>query len=101
MQGHGDAVGRDVDPLDQEPQDARILGWVELVPHRLERAQGFEDIALLELVALSCAVLPACETGRANCTPSETLSFAAISMSRASQVLVIRPPSASFDGSKS
>jgi DNA replication protein DnaC len=28
MQRHGDAVGRDIDPLDQEPQDARLLGYL-------------------------------------------------------------------------
>ena len=47
MQRDGDAVGRDLDPLDQQSQDARLLGRVELVPDRLERAEGFDDIALL------------------------------------------------------
>jgi hypothetical protein len=32
MQRDGDAVGRDVNPLNQQPQDARLLGRVELVP---------------------------------------------------------------------
>ena len=59
MQRDGDAVGRDVDPLDQEPQDARLLGRVELVPDRLERAERLDDLALLELGVLSRAVLPA------------------------------------------
>jgi hypothetical protein len=45
MQGDGDAVRRDVDPLDQQPYDARLLGRVELVPDRLERAEGFENVA--------------------------------------------------------
>jgi hypothetical protein len=49
MQRDGDAVGRDVDALDQEPQDARLLGRVEFVPNWLERPEGFDDIALLEL----------------------------------------------------
>jgi len=59
MQRDGDAVGRDVDPLNQEPHDARLLGRVELVPDRLERPEGFDDIALLELGVLRGAVLPA------------------------------------------
>jgi hypothetical protein len=58
-QRQGDTVGRDIDPLDQEPQDARLLGRVQLVPDRLKRPEGFDDIALLELGVLSCAVLPA------------------------------------------
>jgi hypothetical protein len=51
MQRDGDAVGRDVDPLDQQPQYPRLLGRVQLVPDRLERAEAFDDIALLELVS--------------------------------------------------
>ena len=46
MQRDGDAVGRDVDALDQQPQDARLLGRVELVPYRLERAERLDDLAL-------------------------------------------------------
>ena len=42
MQRDGDAVGRDVDPLDEQPEDPRLLGRVELVPNRLERARGVE-----------------------------------------------------------
>jgi hypothetical protein len=42
------AVGRDVDPLDQKPQDARLLGRVELVPDRLESAEGLDHLALLD-----------------------------------------------------
>ena len=57
MQRDGDSVGRNVDPLDQQSHDACLLGRVELVPNRLERAQGLNDIALLELGVLSCAVL--------------------------------------------
>jgi hypothetical protein len=53
MQRDGDPVGRDVDPLDQEPQDACLLGRVQLVPYRLERAEGFDDVALLELGVLT------------------------------------------------
>jgi hypothetical protein len=48
MQRDGDAVGRDVDPLDQEPEDAGLLGRVELVPYGFECPEGFDDIALLE-----------------------------------------------------
>jgi hypothetical protein len=59
MQRDRDAVGGDVDPLDQEPHDACLLGRVELVPHRFERPEGFDDITLLEFGFLSCAVLPA------------------------------------------
>jgi hypothetical protein len=40
MQRDRDTVGRDVDPLDQQPQDPRLLGRVELVPDRLESADG-------------------------------------------------------------
>ena len=47
QQRDGDAVGSDVDPLDQQPQDARLLGRVELVPHRLERAEGVDHVPLL------------------------------------------------------
>jgi hypothetical protein len=36
MQRDGDAVGRDVDPFDQQPRDPRLFGRVELVLHRLE-----------------------------------------------------------------
>jgi hypothetical protein len=39
MQRDGDAVGCDVDPLDQQPQDPRLLGRVQLVPDRLQRAR--------------------------------------------------------------
>jgi hypothetical protein len=56
MQRDGNVVGRDVDPLDQQPEDASLLGRVELVPDRLERPEGFDDIALLELGVLSRAV---------------------------------------------
>ena len=48
MQRDRDAVGSDIDPLDQQPQDARLLGWVKLVPDRLESAEGLDDFALLE-----------------------------------------------------
>jgi hypothetical protein len=33
MQRDRDAGGRDIDLLDQQPQDPRLLGGVELVPH--------------------------------------------------------------------
>jgi hypothetical protein len=59
MQRDGNAVGRHVDPLDQQPQDARLLGRVELVPDRLERAQRVDHLALLEDQILGRAVLPA------------------------------------------
>ena len=45
MQRDGNAVGRDVDPLDQQPQDARLLGRVEFVPDPLERAEDVDDLA--------------------------------------------------------
>ena len=54
MQRHRDPIGRDVDPLDQEPHDPRLLARVELVPDRLERAEGFDDFALLELRVPGC-----------------------------------------------
>jgi hypothetical protein len=43
MQRDGDAVGRDVDPFDQQPEDARLFDRVELVPDRLESAQRLDD----------------------------------------------------------
>jgi hypothetical protein len=43
LQRDGDAVGRNVDPLDQQPRAPRLLGWEELVPHRLER-EGLDDL---------------------------------------------------------
>ena len=59
MERDGDTVRRDVDPLDQQRQDARLLGRVELVPDWFERPEGFDDIALLENRVLSRTVLPA------------------------------------------
>jgi hypothetical protein len=59
MQSHGDAVGRDFDPLYQQPEDARLLGRVELDPHRLERPEGFDDLAFLSHKVISRAVLSA------------------------------------------
>ena len=53
MQRDGDAVRRDIDPLDQQPHDACLLGRIELVPYRLERSERFDDIALLELGSLA------------------------------------------------
>jgi hypothetical protein len=42
MQRDGDAVWRDVDPLDHQAQYPRLLGRGELIPcaHRLESAEG-------------------------------------------------------------
>ena len=48
MQRDRDAVGRDLDALDQQPEDACLLGWVELVLDRLERPEGFDEIDFLE-----------------------------------------------------
>jgi hypothetical protein len=59
MQRDGHAVGRDVDALDQQPQDARLFGRVLLIPYRLQRPEGFDDVAPLEFGVLSRAVLPA------------------------------------------
>jgi hypothetical protein len=36
MQRDGDTVGRQVDPLDQQPQNASLLGRGELIPDRIE-----------------------------------------------------------------
>ena len=44
MQRDGDAVGRHVDPPDQQPHDAGLLGRVELVPDRLERAERLDHV---------------------------------------------------------
>jgi hypothetical protein len=52
-------VGRHIDPLDQEPEDARLLGRVELFPDRLERAQRLDDLAFLRHKVISRAVLSA------------------------------------------
>jgi hypothetical protein len=59
VQRHGDAVGRHIDPLDQEPEDARLLGRVELFRDRLERAQRLDDLAFLRHKVISRAVLSA------------------------------------------
>jgi hypothetical protein len=59
MKRYGDAVGGDVDPLDQEPQDACLLGRVELVPNRLERAEGFDHLALFQHGMIRPTILPA------------------------------------------
>jgi hypothetical protein len=58
VQRDGDAVGRDFDALDQEPQDARLLGRVELIPDRLKRAEGLYDLEFLKLDATSRTVRP-------------------------------------------
>jgi hypothetical protein len=44
MEHDGDAVGRDVDALNEQPEDPRLLGRVKLIPcaDRLERAEGFD-----------------------------------------------------------
>ena len=42
MQRDGDAVGRYVDALDQQPEDASLLGRVELVPDWLEGTEGVD-----------------------------------------------------------
>lgn len=57
MQSHGDAVGRDVDPLYQQPEDSRLLGRVELGPHRL-RGADVEQI-LTPAFARQSMVVPA------------------------------------------
>jgi hypothetical protein len=33
------AILRDVDPLDQQPDDPRLLGWEQLLPQRIELPQ--------------------------------------------------------------
>jgi hypothetical protein len=48
MQRDGDAVLRHVDTLDQEPQDARLLGWVEFVSHRFDGAECLDHFALVD-----------------------------------------------------
>ena len=48
MQRDGDAVGRDGDPLDQQPQDPGLLGRVEFVPDRFERPEGFDHFVLVD-----------------------------------------------------
>jgi hypothetical protein len=58
MQRDGDTVGRHVDPLDQQPQDARLLDRVELVPDWLESAENIDHLAFLELGILGRAILP-------------------------------------------
>jgi len=57
MQRDGDTVGCDVDALNQQPEDPRLLGRVELLPHRLERTVTFDDVALLGDGILSRTVL--------------------------------------------
>ena len=58
MQRHGNPVWRDVDPLDQQPENANLLGWVQLVPHRLKRAQRVNHLGLLKHGVLR-RILPA------------------------------------------
>jgi hypothetical protein len=59
MQRDGGGVGPDVDPLGQQPEDARLLGWVKLVPDRLERAESLDYLAFIGLGLLSCKVISA------------------------------------------
>jgi hypothetical protein len=59
MQGDEETVGRDVDPLDQEPQDTRLLGRVEFVPNRLERAERVDHLALFQHGMIRPTILPA------------------------------------------
>ena len=59
MQRDGDAVGRHLDPLDQQPQDARLLGRVELIPDRIESAERLDHFALVDQWVLGRTVLPA------------------------------------------
>ena len=55
VQRDGDAVGSDIDPLDQQPQDARLLSGVKLVADRLESAE-VEQILTPALARQSMAV---------------------------------------------
>ena len=45
-QPHRCPVGADVDPVDQQPDDARPLGGEELVPQWLALLQRRQDLAL-------------------------------------------------------
>ena len=56
VQRDGDAVGRNVDPLDQQPQDSRLLGRVELIPDRLEGAERLRETGVM--VGLKLFVCP-------------------------------------------
>jgi hypothetical protein len=39
-----DAVVPDINALDQEPDDASLFSWKELIPKRIERLQGIADL---------------------------------------------------------
>jgi hypothetical protein len=45
MQREGDAVGGDVNAVDQQAEDARLLGRIQLVPHRLKRAKRLDGLS--------------------------------------------------------
>jgi hypothetical protein len=48
MQRDRDAIRRDVDPLDEQPEDPRLLGRVDLVPHWLERGDHLDELAYFD-----------------------------------------------------
>jgi hypothetical protein len=48
MQRDRDAVGSDIDPFDQQPEEPRLLSGLELVPNWPESAQRFDEIGLVE-----------------------------------------------------
>ena len=52
------AVGGDVDPVDQQRDDARLLGGEELVPERIERLESVTDIGLDDVAVVRARRLP-------------------------------------------
>ena len=62
--------GAQVDPLDQQPDDPRLLGREELVPQRREVGDGLDDLALRHLkLVLRRRPCPRDDLGRAQQVP--------------------------------
>ena len=73
-QPHLHAIGREVDPLDQQPDDPRLLGREQLIPHRREVGDGLDDVALRDCnVARAAAHVRAMISGvRSRCRTCAT-----------------------------
>jgi hypothetical protein len=54
----GDAARPDIDPLDQQLHDARLLGGEELIPERTELQQRFERFILGDVVLPGAGCAP-------------------------------------------
>jgi hypothetical protein len=53
-----EAIGLQVDPMDQRLDDSGSLGWEQLFPERVEPVEGFSDRILGELGPLNLSRPP-------------------------------------------